>query len=764
MISKTSFGLSALSSAGMMLGGNLGNLSQKIFMLSTAMFALQQITQLVTKEQALALVSRRATIARDAMSGAAAGGGLLGAKGGIKGIFASIGRASLGIGKFVGRIGWIATIITAAGFAFTKYRENQENARTELDKFKNAVSVTSDQVKTYGEIFGYVATKLPSQRTNATTLRQDKRSKVDELRANDKFLEQEKTTIDSLKKLSKDDAIAALQSRGLLLRATGASEEVVQTILTAIAEQTGRKDLVLNFKDTKFTDQALQGIDASLTRLAKSAGGQFNAEVDKLAKEKQIAIDKVKQAFEKSTLSPETKKNLIDKALADIERQYGQIPQITKTTKAAVEGFSIIFSQNAESLAGLLENGVINVKQYQSAWDSLSKSFDKLSPRAQALAASLMLDKMLKETNPELLKTTKNLEGIADQALMVQLATFGMTTELLAYTTAANQLKTAQSGVREGGLGVLAKAEVNFGNATTMSKKAIKAKAQEMAKLAKEYKKWIDLQDKDGKNTFNLIKYLEAEIKQRDNQVKSLKILAKAKVDAQTAMDIINNPDAAAALATGQNLTKVIEKVNALTAATKMLKLVQDALKPKDEILKDQLEGAKNLLDYEQYVYELQYQKQLDQFELETTINEYALAQIQEQEDAINKTYDKQIKALDEVQSRQEKINQLQRGRLSLAQALSSGDMAGAAAAIQSIREQEAQDQMDRKRKMLEEKRNRDLANVTVTIGGVVGRAEFEKRNKEEIETAQKKIDLEKQRIQFLTTVEKLTKTQICKT
>lgn len=214
------------------------------------MFALQMVTQLVTKEKFLEVAARRASIASEAMSSAAAGGGLLAARGGIKGLFPLLGRLALGFVKFLGPIGWITTAATLGFVAFNKYRDAQEKSRVELEKLSIVAKTSKEEIAAYGEIFGFAPNKLPSQRTNATTLRQDKRSEVDRLRSNDKFISENKQIIDILKKggLSQGDALTALTSKGLMLRAAGASEAQVQTILTALAEESGRKDLVLNFK------------------------------------------------------------------------------------------------------------------------------------------------------------------------------------------------------------------------------------------------------------------------------------------------------------------------------------------------------------------------------------------------------------------------------------------------------------------------------------------------------------------------------------
>lgn len=415
-----------------------------------------------------------------------------------------------------------------------------------------------------------------------------------------------------------------------------------------------------------------------------------------------------------------------DKAIADINRQYDAIKP-PKEVVAGLRDFSNIFSQNAQSIAGLLEQGIIDIKQYDASWKSLSTTFANLEPKAQALASSFILKDILNETNPELYKMTQGLEGVADQALMVQLATFGMTQELMSYISVASNLKTAQEGTREGGLGVLAKAEMAFAGATELSKKQIREKAKAMATLAKEYKKYIDLQNQEEK--FSLKKYLAKQILEIENQAKAFTKLAKAKVDANIISNIMGNPEAIAVLAKaeGAALTGYIEQLKNLYDVSEKLKSLQDAYKPQDEILKEQLERAKNVIDFEKFQYDLQFDKELKLGELQASRNDYAIAQIQEQEKLIEESYNKQFESLDKLSRKQEEFNQLQQGKFSLAQALATGDMSGAASAIQSIRDQEAKAQLDRRRQLLEDRKKEELASIR--IGGKT-KEELEKKIK----------------------------------
>ena len=152
--------------------------------------------------------------------------------------------------------------------------------------------------------------------------------------------------------------------------------------------------------------------------------------------------------------------------------------------------------------------------------------------------------------------------------------------------------------------------------------------------------------------------------------------------------------------------------------------------------LMDEMDGQKTRFEMVQKYVALQEQLIENQYASEKAVlnsrqaaNEYALGKISQEEDAINKKYDKEIEALDKVAAKQEEINQIQQRRFSLAQALAGGDMAGAAGAIQEIRQAEALAQIERRRKSIEEARNKQLAGV-----------QFNGKTREQIEADNKAI------------------------
>jgi len=95
------------------------------------------------------------------------------------------------------------------------------------------------------------------------------------------------------------------------------------------------------------------------------------------------------------------------------------------------------------------------------------------------------------------------------------------------------------------------------------------------------------------------------------------------------------------------------------------------------------------------------------------------LQQITWQEDAINKTYDERLEALDKVEKANERIANSQKAQLGLAEALSRGDIAAAAKAAQEFRSLEAKESSQTQRDLIEKSRETELGALSATVNGV---------------------------------------------
>lgn len=98
---------------------------------------------------------------------------------------------------------------------------------------------------------------------------------------------------------------------------------------------------------------------------------------------------------------------------------------------------------------------------------------------------------------------------------------------------------------------------------------------------------------------------------------------------------------------------------------------------------------------------------------------QYGLDQIGWQEDEINKKYDKRLDALDKVEEARKRAIQAQQAEFDLARAMASGDSGAAASAIQKFRADKASQAADARRRMLEQARDTEIRNISVSVNGV---------------------------------------------
>ena len=113
--------------------------------------------------------------------------------------------------------------------------------------------------------------------------------------------------------------------------------------------------------------------------------------------------------------------------------------------------------------------------------------------------------------------------------------------------------------------------------------------------------------------------------------------------------------------------------------------------------LKDKIDAAQDLIAGYQYNIDDQ---------------EAILRGIEKQEQKINDKYDERLEALDQVEKANAAISAQQKGQLTLAEALTSGDIAAAARAAQEMRAQAAADAVTKEKEALQQSREYELSQV----------------------------------------------------
>jgi TP901 family phage tail tape measure protein len=148
--------------------------------------------------------------------------------------------------------------------------------------------------------------------------------------------------------------------------------------------------------------------------------------------------------------------------------------------------------------------------------------------------------------------------------------------------------------------------------------------------------------------------------------------------------------------------------------------LEEDALQASIDATQKQIDAEQKLIDTNQRSIDLlnrridlEYDRPIQKLQDESTILSNNLDVIRKQEDAINSQYDKQIESLEKISSINQEIAGQEKSRLTIADALTSGDIAAAAAAVQDARAQAAASRIDQQTKALEVSRQQALTGIT---------------------------------------------------
>jgi TP901 family phage tail tape measure protein len=237
------------------------------------------------------------------------------------------------------------------------------------------------------------------------------------------------------------------------------------------------------------------------------------------------------------------------------------------------------------------------------------------------------------------------------------------------------------------------------------------------------------------------------------NELKARNLLIKAGYSYAEAVDLSRDAEIQAAFASAAATKGKVARKKAIEDVTKALKQGLDAEKSvqtAEEKFAGLYDRIQDKLDADRSAIELKFkldtaaddkiiedaQNKIAAIQYKIDDQEAGLTLISDKEGVINEKYDKRLEALDKIQSVNESISQQQRNQLSLADALSSGDIGAAARAMQQIQEDFVGQSSAKQKDLIEKARQQELLKVSVSING-------ELKTREQIEKTIK--DLQKE-------------------
>lgn len=556
----------------------------------------------------------------------------------------------------------------------------QEEQRRRIEGLGDAALLTKDKLTTLGSIFGVAITKSPLERADVVNqpIRTSDRQQVDVVRSSQEFKDKFATDIKTLSMSTVSEAAIALESIAIQLEGSGFAKEQVKQIVLALQEESGQTSLKLDFDKISLNTKTGRSI---ISKNAKDLVKNFTSEYSKGFKEVQESYyDEVGGTNGIITTFIPTKE--FEKASATAG----------KTVAGMLTGISNAFA-----------SGVIDSEEFTQSVNNVTSAIQSI-PEPQQLT---LMNNILGQMDSPLATAAKGVGNLKDKYLLLQAAMLGV------------------NSLTEGELNVLKRGPNQVDGGAQRAYNRVKAKLESEIKSFKEiydaYAKELssgddDFGGNDGNGDGEKSKYqtaLDQITKQTVaylDQVRAFNKLKAAGYDTEKAFEIAKDPILAAALAS----TKVGSKQwKQLTAAINNSKKAAEQFK---KVQSQTIEGATE--DFEkaygnvtesfsaleenlQVAFNKANKTDLDLIsssesqiaDLAYSIDNYnaTLDDIQLQEDAINKRYDKRVDALDKIQSANEEIARQQKSQLTLAGALSSGDIAAAAAAMQEAQAEDAQ-------------------------------------------------------------------------
>ena len=661
------FALSALSGVASMAGGNLGKFSEILFQITGPLFALSSILQLFTGKK-------------------------------IVSIFAALGGLKLGL---------VVAGITALGIGIKLTNDARQRELNYINGLSNAMKTTTEQVKTLGDFFGVVPTKLPFENRNREIVAKDTRSARDRLRADESFKKQFAPTIKTLSESTAEEAQLAFTSLALNLKAQGFASEQVQTIIDALREEAGKTDVKLDVKSLNFSPESIKGLQDQIAGLLVKFSKDF-------------------------TIKPTAGQKFLGGFFTKLLGGTPEVMEMTNQTKKSLSELTTFITETSNSAAGMFRLGLISGEQFESTLLSTLNTMDGLNESAKRVALIEIFKKLDVNAAPFL----KNLQSAKQQMMLIALLSSGV---LGKDSSILKALSSKDAKTRGRGINSLTRAYNNlFGAINKVNEEDAKGGGSGGGG--------------GGQAKPNALKEKIIAIQ---NQTKAYIILRNAKIDEATATELSNDAEIASLIianSKGKSLEQIIKLVNQYKAALKGQADAELKYMEKPNLFKKQLERYQAQADLRDKIIDIQFESKIkkendalktqeqnlqkvnDEIQKITDsqikpiqdiidANNFTLESISLQEDAINEKYNTQIEALDKIATINQDIANIQKQRLSIADALTRGDISAAAQLAQEARAENASSAATGQKEALTNTRDAQIK--------ALGRVAIEKQNKE---------------------------------
>jgi TP901 family phage tail tape measure protein len=692
------FALSSLSGVASMAGGNLGKFSEILFQITGPLFALSSVIQLLTGSKILNLIK----------------------------------NFKLGFG--------LASVALVAGtFALKAYNSAREKERQQTEAFTDVLKSTSKEADFLANKFSVIRRKGLGERFSVGTANQvvatPTRTKMDSYKEDKLFQETFKDTISGVRNLTIEKAQAALTLKGLQLLSEGVAKEEVQIIIDTIKEEAGKQQLVLDFSSISFEGEGLKNVGKQLMVGLSGFGKEFEKEF--------LDAQKFLEKYNRPTKNKDI------------------LPTISKEQTQELKNAGATVASFSDSLFKLADSGQIDLEKFNTAFSVLFSTISQQIPQSNAKIS--LMQNALTTLNPELGKVVSGVENFGQLQLLLQAASAGVSGQLIknaasAYVDAA-ALEVAAASAKKAGQSTNDYRDSLLG--LEAARRAVAASDKTLEDTIASLFKQLQIQNEAARKAFEDLNKQGSEnpllkrTKEIQKQTSAYLILRNANVDNTTATELSNDAEIASIIIAngkGKKLINLIKLVNQYKKAIKEQTKAAEENMSQEEKFKANVTRTLALANLREKLIDLEYEgqikaennalknqenalqavndkidavtkSQIDPLRSRIDANNFALEKISLQEDIINEKYETQISALEKIETLNQDIANVQKQRLTIADALTRGDISAAASAIQDARAQQAESAISGQKNALTASRDAAIAGL--------GRNALEKENKQ---------------------------------
>jgi hypothetical protein len=771
-LSKVTLALSSVTGILYMFGGEMSGIAGTVSLVSAGLFGLISIVQAYKDLQIAQLAIKKYEAVADAIKTAMTAAATAGL-----GTFATVTSvASAAVGALVSPVLLVVAALALVVGGFILFNSIAEESRRKIEGLGAAANLSKDKLEFLAEKFEVTAKTINWAERSAAAVATSGKSiqeqqQVVDLMINPEFAEKFKTEISGIKNATKEQADLALQSLALQLRNSGFEDDAVSAVISAIAAKAERTDLNLKFNSILINDANSAKAAADL---ASKAVSDFNKEVaaqqkiidqqnefnkqdtsayndstltlDKATVEKETkaaagvaktSLDSLTLAFDNGSISADIYNQSIsglfdsllsseqptwmlqnlaeNMGLKDLVNGLTDANDVAMVLEATVAGVTV-----AEEDLKTLRDAAADPKNttLQTAANKVRSKYAAETAKAtreqQKLNTQKIISNNLDESNAEVDAIEAQITGYND------LVAAGMNAEL-AYSLIGDAAQLA------------AFQQAQLTDATNGNTAAVDAFIASASQLNSAKQTLAALNPVGGggqKSSFQeAIDGLKEQQAEAKNSIMAYAKLRSAGLGVAESSKIAGDSMLAAALAS-QKVGSA--KWNQLVTAIRAARAEEEAWlnstpEGRAEQFADVYSKVMDVFNAQEAVLEMNnesataanrkiietLEKQIDAYQRRSSELERDLDKISEKEDEINKAYDEKNKSLEKVKKLNQDILNQQKSQLSIADALSQGDIGAAASAIQDSRAQNAAAQGDAAGNALDASRQAQLSALT---------------------------------------------------